>query len=98
MVWSVCTPAEGMEIDGNVAVVAPIESVASAALAVGFPSRLSVTLPVGGTVPTGGVTTVKAVLTVTSAPAAGVMVEGVTMRDVELGWMLMLTGAEITAA
>jgi hypothetical protein len=73
-----------MITDGNVAVVTPL-AVSSEAVAVGSPSTLRVTLPVGGAVPAGGDTTAMVTVTVKGRPAVGLVVEGAVVNEVSLG-------------
>jgi len=49
------------------------------------PSTFSVTFPLGGTVPAGGMPTIIVTTTVMVEPAAGVVVEGTTVIEVVLG-------------
>src|SRR6266702_1324100 len=97
MVCNVCTPADGI-VTEKLAVVAPVVSVARAAVAVGFPSRVSVTLPLGATVPADGMPMVRVVVTVMIAPAAGVVLEATTARAVVLGSVVTVTGADVAEA
>ena len=69
-------------------------AVVTVALAYGFPSSVRETFPVGAAVPAGGAPTATATVTGNATPTAGVVVEGVTVVVVELGWMLTVSACE----
>ena len=81
MPCTVCDPAEGTTTFTLPLVVAPL--VASVAWPCGRPSRLMVTVPVGGELP--GLDEVTVPVTVMVAPPMGVVVEGATTNEVGLG-------------
>src|SRR5579864_737565 len=96
MACRLCPPALATLAVKLADVVPPL--VLRAAVAFGAPSTVSVTLPVGATVPAGGVPTATVTVTVNDAPTIGVVVDGVTVGVVVLGWMLMVSTCEVTAA
>ena len=71
-------------IDRCVAAVVP-PAVTRLAVELASPSTLSVTFPLGGTVPAGGIPAVIVTTTVRVDAAGGVVVDGTTVIDVVLG-------------
>src|SRR6185437_6967282 len=92
MAWRLCEPPSAM-VTEKAAEVTP-DVVARFAVAYVAPSSVRVILPVGAAAPAAGEPTVMPTVTGKAVPAAGVVVDGVMVGVVALGWMLTVTAVD----